>query len=426
MKKIIWTVLILCSLLIGIAAADDESYTAAAQVSVTDVTITPDVLMKGDTATVSVTVKNTGDDSVAISRATLTGTGIVVLNSQTYDAVGDIGSGTTKTFTFTIKASGSDGFYYPTFSLDFRDAGSLRYAVPVQVQNDEVEISVQDKPEVFTAGKKETVTILIGNPRENAVSGVTVTPSGDGIESTQSSYFIGNLSSDSSKEVTFDIAASRSTDLVLNVTYRNGINTHTSTLTVPIEVGTSLTDPIMVVNNLELSSSGGAYDLTGDISNAGIDDAKSVIVTVGSPATATDPYPSYVIGSLDSDDFSSFEVTFNGQGLTSVPILVEYKDEDGNDYTTTYTYEMSSGMTTSSDGSSVSAVSGSSSSGPGGAAGGGGPGGMGMLGFGSSGHSLPLTQIGIIIVVLIVGVVAWRKGYLGRARTALKNRMKKE
>lgn len=427
MKKIIWTVLILCSLLIGIAAADDESYTAAAQVSVTDVTITPDVLMKGDTATVSVTVKNTGDDSVAISRATLTGTGIAVLNSQTYDAVGDIGPGTTKTFTFTIQATGSDGFYYPTFYLDFRNAGSLRYAVPVQVQSNEVEISVQDKPEVFTADKKETVKLLIGNPRENSVSGVTVTPSGDGIESTQSSYFIGNLSPDGSKEVTFDISASKSTDLVLNVTYRNGINTHTSTLSVPITVGTSLTGPIMVVNNLELSSSGGSYDLTGDVSNAGIDDAMSVIVTVGTPATATDPYPSYVIGSLDSDDFSSFEVTFNGQGLTSVPILIQYKDADGNDYTTTYTYEMSTGMTTQSgDGSSVSASSGSSPSG--GAPSGGGPGGMSIFGMGGGGRSgeLPLTQIGILVVVLIVGVVAWRKGYLGRARTALKNRMKKE
>jgi uncharacterized protein YfaS (alpha-2-macroglobulin family) len=191
MKKIVWTAVILCILLIGTAAAaDDESSDAAAQISVTDVAITPDVLLKGDTATVAVTVKNTGDDSVALSRATFSGTGIAVLNSQTYDAVGDIGPGTTKTFTFTIQATGSDGFYYPTFYLDYRDAGSLRYAVPIQVQNDEVEISVLDKPEVFTADKKETVKLLIGNPRENAVSGVTITPSGDGIESTQSSYFV--------------------------------------------------------------------------------------------------------------------------------------------------------------------------------------------------------------------------------------------
>ncbi|WP_067050866.1 COG1361 S-layer family protein [Methanofollis ethanolicus] len=428
MRKIVWITLIIFSLLIGtVAASTDENYAAAAQVSVTDVQINPAVLIKGDTATVAVTVKNTGDDSVAISRATLSGTGIAVLNSQTYDTVGDIGASTTKTFTFTIRADGSDGFYYPTFTLDFRNAGSLRSPVPVQVQSNEVEISVLNKPEVFTADKKETVKLLIGNSRENAVSSVTVTPSGDGIESTQSSSFIGNISPDGSAEVTFDIAASHSTDLVLTVTYRNGINTHTTVLSVPIDVGTSLTDPILVVNNLKMSASGGTYDLTGDVTNAGLEDAMSVIVTAGSPAKATDPYPNYVIGSLDSDDFSSFEVTFTGQGLISVPILVQYKDEDGNDYTTTYTYEMSTGMATASgDSSSVSASSGSPSSG--GAPGGGGPGGMSMFGMGGGGRSgsLPLTQIGILIVVLIVGVVAWRKGYLGRARTALKNRVKKE
>lgn len=417
------------SLLTGtVAASTDENYDAAAKVSVTDVKVTPDVLMKGDTATVAVTVKNTGDDSVAISRAALSGTGIAVLNSQTYDSVGDIGAGTTKTFTFTIRADGSDGFYYPTFTLDFRNAGTLRSPVPVQVQSNELEISVVSKPEVFTADKKETVKLLIGNPRENEVSSVTVTPSGDGIESTQSSAFVGNLSPDGSANVTFDIAAAHATDLVLTVTYRNGMNTHTAVLSVPVEVGTSLTGPIMVVNNLKVSANGGTYDLTGDVSNAGLEDAMSVIVTAGSPAKTTDPYPNYVIGSLDSDDFSSFEVTFTGQGLTSVPVVVQYKDRDGNDYTTTYIYEIGTGAAFQENGSTVSASSGvSSSSRPDGGAPGGGPGGMSMFGIGGNrSGSLPLTQIGIIIAVLIVGVVAWRKGYLGRARAALKNRMKKE
>lgn len=416
-------------LLIGSAAAADDTtnYDDAAMVEVTDVTISPDVLMSSDTATVKVTVKNTGTDTVAISRAALYGTSISVLNAQTYDSVGDIGGGTTKTFTFTIEADGSDTVYYPTFYLDFRDAGSLRYPIAVKVQSNAVSVSVQDKPDIFTADKKETVTLLIGNPRENTVNGVTVTPSGDGIESTQSSYFIGDLDPDESEEVSFDVAASYSTDLVFTVTYRNGMNTHNSTLTIPVEVGESKTGPVMVINNLELSNSGGSYDVTGDVSNAGLEDAYSVIVTVGSPAEGTDPYPNYVIGSLDADDFSSFEVTFSGQGITSVPILVQYKDEEGNDYETTYTMDLD-GTSTGAAGTGSSG-SGSSFSGSGAPSGGGGPsGGMSLFGMGGGGgfSALPITQIGIILVVLIVGVVAWRKGYLGRARTALKNRMKKE
>jgi len=424
MKKTVWIVLMMFCLLTGSAAAvDTASYDAASMVAVTDVQISPDVLMNGDTATVKITVTNTGDETVAISRATFYGTGISVLNTQTYDSVGDIGGGTTKTFTFTIEADGFDTVYYPTFYLDFRDAGSLRYPVPVNVQSNEVQISVLDKPDVFTADKKETVTLLIGNPRENTVNGVTVAPSGDGIESTQSSYFIGDLEPDESAEVSFDVATADSTELVFTVSYSNGMNTHTSVITVPIEVGESKTGPIMVINNLELSSSGSSYEVSGDVSNAGLEDAKSVIVTAGSPAKGTDPYPNYVIGSLDSDDFSSFEVTFTGQGLTSVPIVVQYKDDDGNDYETSYTMDLSS--TTSGTASGSSSASSASLSGA--APGGGGPGGMGMLGMSGAGlGALPITQIGIILVVLIVGLVAWRKGYLGRARTALKNRMKKE
>ncbi|MDK2974816.1 MAG: hypothetical protein PWP08_1187 [Methanofollis sp.] len=422
MKKTVWFVLMMFCLLTGsVAAADTSNYNAASMIEVTDVQISPDVLMNGDTATVKVTVMNTGDETVAISRAVFYGTDISVLNSNTYDSVGDIGGGTTKTFTFTIEADGSDTVYYPTFYLDFRDAGSLRYPVAVKVQSNEVQISVQDRPDVFTADRKETVTLLIGNPRENTVNGVTVTPSGDGIESTQSGYFVGDLEPDESAEVSFDVAASHSTDLICTVTYRNGMNTHTSVITIPIEVGVSKTGPIIVINNLELSSSGGSYEISGDVSNAGLEDSKSVIVTVGSPAQGTDPYPNYVIGSLDSDDFSSFEVTFTGQGLTSVPIVVQYKDDDGNDYETSYTMDLSSTTSgTTSGGTSVSSFSGTAPSG-------GGPGGMGILGRSGGGlGALPITQIGIILVVLVVGLVAWRKGYLGRARTALKNLMKKK
>ncbi|TAJ44703.1 COG1361 S-layer family protein [Methanofollis fontis] len=423
MRLNLWIVLLIALLLPASAcAADVDTYDAAAQVTVTDIAIDPAVLMEDDTATVTVTVQNTGTGSVAISRAALYGTDISVLNTGTYDSVGEIGAGTSKQFTFTVRADCADGIYYPSFYLDFRDAGSLRCPVPVTVQSNEVQISVMDIPDVFTADKKETVSLLVGNPRQNTVNGVTLTPSGEGIECTQSSVFIGNLAPDGSAEVSLDVSASQSTDLVLTVTYRNGINTHTEVLTLPIEVGISKTDPIMVVNNLEVTSSGSGYEVSGDVSNAGLEDAMSVIVTVGSPAKATDPYPMYVIGSLESDDFSSFEVTFSGQGLTSVPIVIDYKDRDGNDYQTTYTLDMNGGFASAGDNADASSVQASGFSGPGG-----GRGGMMMPGMSGAGFAgLPLLQIAGGIVVVIAAIVAWKKGLFSRARTALQNRRKKE
>jgi hypothetical protein len=40
-----------------------------------------------------------------------------------------------------------------------------------------------------------------------------------------------------------------------------------------------------------------------------------------------------VVGGLEPDDFSSFEVTFTAENVTTVPIQVTYRDSDGNLYT---------------------------------------------------------------------------------------------
>jgi hypothetical protein len=52
-----------------------------------------------------------------------------------------------------------------------------------------------------------------------------------------------------------------------------------------------------------------------------------------------------VVGTLDADDFSSFEVTFRADPETAeIPLLIEYRDDDGNRYTATLTVDLS-GMT---------------------------------------------------------------------------------
>ncbi|MCK4733925.1 MAG: hypothetical protein KAT65_15835, partial [Methanophagales archaeon] len=44
----------------------------------------------------------------------------------------------------------------------------------------------------------------------------------------------------------------------------------------------------------------------------------------------------YFVGLLSADDFSSFELDVKvGENETQVPLLIEYKDEDGNLFTMT-------------------------------------------------------------------------------------------
>ncbi|WP_304836814.1 COG1361 S-layer family protein [Methanocalculus sp.] len=406
------------------SAEDTTSYSAASMVSVTGVTISPDILMKGDTALVTVTITNNGDQSVKLSRAILygtqsaTGDGITVADTTNYNSIGDIGAGVSRDFVFTINAVGQDAIYYPIFYLDFQNAGSIRYPLPVKVQSDSIRVSLVDMPDVFTAEKKESVTLLIGNPRDNAVQGVIVNLLGDGVASTQSGYFLGTLKAGESTKVSLDISASYSSNPVIAVSYRNGMNTHTTSLDLAIEVGESKTAPRMVVNNLATGISGGVSTITGDVSNAGIEDARSVVVTVGTPARAIDPYSQYVIGSLESDDFSSFEVTYDAGGHTSIPIIVSYKDLHGNDYTMTYLFD--TGAVSMTSGGGVT----SSGSAP---AAGGQPGGMGMMGMSGAGlGSLPLLEFVLFIGLVVAVVICWRRGYLARAFTILKMKLKKD
>jgi hypothetical protein len=144
--------------------------------------------------------------------------------------------------------------------------------------------------------------------------------------------------------------------------------------------------------------------MTGDITNTGITDAKGLTVTVGSPAQAMGPYPEYAIGSLTTDDAGSFEVTFSSQDLTSVPLIMRWKDAVGNDYSVTKKLNLGSDLGTGGN-SSASRTSGSTSVGAGGT------GGAGRTGGNMGGASLfsasrgggissfyPVIAAGIIVV----------------------------
>jgi hypothetical protein len=399
----------------GPAAAATSADNAASYVSVTKLTVEPEAFMPDDTGIITVEIVNSGTVPVAIYRAEILSPDITVLNYQIYDSVGAIGPGNSMQFTFHIQPKVAEGMIFPMFYLDYTDAGSLRYPVPLKVDSTPITVSVIDAPDSFSAGTRDKVTLSVSNPRDNSVSSVSVTPGGKGITTTQSSSFLGTLEPDETKTATFEIIATEATNLVFDVSYRNGLNQHHSVLTFPVTVGERNTAAEMVVNNLEVSQSGASVTVSGDVTNAGLQDAKAVKVTVGDPAKPADPNPVYVIGALEPDDFSSFEVTCTVQGASSIPLVIQYRDTDGKFFETTVDVTLRS---------SAMAASGA-------AAGAGSPQGMpsgnlgrqgGFFSFGNGISKIPFTEILIIIVACIAVAVAWRKGYLARAIEKVRNR----
>lgn len=384
--------------------------TPESQIAVMGITISPEVFMYGDTGVIGVEIRNTGSTGVAISAARLLSDGVTVVNDETYDVVGTVGPGSTMQFTFTVKADVADGIYYPAFYLDMRDGGSFRYHIPVQVSDSQIWVSIQNAPETFPADSEDTVILSVGNPRENTVNGVTIIPTGIGFTSTPKAVFLGNLPADMVRSASFNITASQATDLTFIISYRNGINQHNETLTLPVVVGRRTVDPEMVINNIEIARNGPSIDLTGDVTNAGLKDAYSVQVTVGSPAQAIAPYPVYVVGRLEPDDFSSFEITCRAEGASSVPLIVQYKDATGKTYEETVTVSLTDTQSPSQGNTGIQSGAGSTSPWNG-------PGGESMSGSSEGGSArVPILEIALVIIGGVVVAIAWRKGYFAKIR----------
>ncbi len=322
-------------LLIAVCLLVSPVVAGPADMAVTSVAVDPPVLMQGDTGTVTVVVQNTGPMVVPVARARLYGDGVVPV-SDPYPSVGDIGAGTGRTFSFAVRADASDGTYYPRFSLDFRENGTLNYPVPVRVDDTPLRAAMAGKPETFSPGREAAVTIQVANPRPNAASGVQVTPFGEGFSVTPTGAFIGSLAPDGSATVHFNLTPASETNVTFQVAWRNGPNTHAANLTQPVAFGEDKRRADPVASNIVVVPEGDAYRTTGDIANAGLESARSVLVTVGPPAAPTDPYRVYVVGTLDPDDVAPFELTFRaGADVTEVPLIIDYRDSDGNPSTVT-------------------------------------------------------------------------------------------
>lgn len=340
MKKVMFMLVLSIALTCGMVGT-----CTASQVGVIDVSLDPEVFFPHDTGTVTIVIQNTGTTPVEISRVNLQGIrGIDVIESPHYSGIGSLGSGDTMTTSFTIRAGSDEGIFYPRFSLNFVPTGNMMFPIPLMVDKTPIEAGITGRPDTFMEGKKDTITISVGNPRENALSGVSITPATEIADIVPTSAFIGTLNPGQKSNATFSVTPTGKGDLTFNVEYRNGQNRHTVPLTIPVVLGTAKKIAEPIVSNVEVTSISGGYRITGDVSNAGLETARSVVMTTKEPAKPIDPFRVYVVGALDADDFSSFEVTFAANDTESVPLVTRYRDDDGNLYEEITPVTIRSGM----------------------------------------------------------------------------------
>jgi hypothetical protein len=404
-----------CCLVVCAAAATTTGSVSASdgiyQTHVTSVKLDPEVFFPYETGTVTVTLTNSGNQTVTLSQPDILETHIAVTNKGSYNTNVRLGPGSQMTYSFRVVLSGEDGTYFPVFTVSTVEAGSISYPFDLEADSKELEATIVDRPDNFVVGKKDNINLSLVNSRNGALTDITITPSGNGSTVSPRQKFIASLPAGSSQTVPFQVTPDRASDLTFHITYHNGNNDHVIDAVLPLNIGEDKLAAVPIVNNIVLTPSGSSYKLTGDVNNAGITDAKSMVLTVLSPAKPVEPYADYAVGSLASDDFSSFTLTFMGTDLSNVPLQIRWKDADGNSFSTVKNLDLryssgSSGTVTGSSGSSSS--SGTTGSATARTSAGGPPGGGSIFGFGGSSRGgglssfYPVIALGIIIIVGIV------------------------
>ena len=359
--------------------------------SIQSLTVTPGTLVPGETGQLEFTVVNAGLTPLVIDKISVTDSEHVIsVKHPAITSLGAIGAGKSLTVTLPIAAKDVEGTFYPTLYVDFKyDSATnlqytyLKYPFAVTVDSKSVSLSVTERPEVFEADTTQVVGLSIGNLRSNQIVSVVVTASGEGVSCEEGMVFAGSLAPGQSSEVFLTVITSEKTESInLDVSYKNGANWHTDTLTIPVEGGELKTGADLFVNNIEITSGTSHTTITGDVNNAGLQTAKGLVVSLDG-AEAVQPYPVFVVGSLDADGLSEFELTFTNSESDVLDLIFTYKDENGNTYVQEETV-------------SISAVQSS-------------------VNGGMSGGNPVAAGIAVVLLILIIGgavFLVWKKGNL--------------
>ncbi|MDD4136691.1 MAG: hypothetical protein PHT99_02205 [Methanoregula sp.] len=420
--------LVLMASIAPVSADTNQNQGGSSYVYVSAVTMDPETFYPYEAGTVSITLTNDGNTSVGVTHPNLLATSndISIVNQDKWKTLTYIGSANSITYTFDVTVNGMDGNYYALFSIETKDGQNIHYPITFEVDSEDLHAAISKKPETFTIDSEASVNLSLINPRDGSIKSIYITAEDSGTDITPSQTFISEIAANSVTEVPFTVIPHKATNITFNIDYQNGDVKRQVTVTLPINPGNAKDAAVPTINNMALTSSGTTYDLTGDITNTGVTDANGVVVSVGLPAKGTGTYPEYAVGSLASDDSSSFEVTFTCTDLSSVPLVIHWKDSAGTDYSFTKTvdlttYSGSGGMPSAGTTGSSTRTSGSFSGAPSGT---GGPGGMsgGPGGSSTSTSSSVLSSItsakgGLssfypviaMFVLIIIGAVAYTK-----------------
>lgn len=202
-------------------------------------TLQPEVPMAGDTATVTITLKNSASEytikmdgkdyimNAQIQSAELLGNEFVDVTSEPYYNAGIVGPGDSLDLSYTVRIKNNtpDGTYFLNFDLKgSARLYSLNLKIPIRVESSSIQTALSETPEL-NPGK---IVLNVANNRPNTVQAASVIPVGNA-SFEPAEYFIGTMEPDELFTVKFDMKPGNlQEDLKFRLRFKNGNNWHES------------------------------------------------------------------------------------------------------------------------------------------------------------------------------------------------------
>jgi hypothetical protein len=327
---------------------------------VTSYTLTPGILMPGDTAELQVVITNLELTSTTTTNAFITGISTPAVSTITTNTatiqniwivpdgdggntikaqsnipnIGDLAPGASMTVSFRLTAHENitPDLYYPVLNVDVNSYQDVKYPIPIRVSSTQASLLEKNVPLTISQSGSTPITITAVNKRETVVEDVTISvETNENLSITPQTMYLGTMDSETSEDLVFSLQPSQINkyNITFVMTYRNGENNHNSTLQIPIEI-VSYSDVSPVLYSIPKTISLGSSDrIKLEVYNAKTEAITGVIVIPESDLTIL---PSqFFIGAMDPDDVfsASFDIDTSDASLGnhSISFKVIFKQD---------------------------------------------------------------------------------------------------
>jgi len=238
--RVIIVSLILMLLVVATVCADDTSSTSssstsssstssdsssssttvdqAALITVSNVTLDPEVFFPYEEGTVTVTLSNAGTSAIGLTNPDIMSNYLHVNEKMDWGTTTYIGAGQTMTYSFVVTADppqgSDDGTYYALFTIATDGGYPVHYPIEIKVSSDPLKAVISDKPSPFSLSTPGNVTLNLMNCRDGDLQNLEVTAEGTGVDISPEQVFVGALTADNSTAVSFEITPHQESDVV--------------------------------------------------------------------------------------------------------------------------------------------------------------------------------------------------------------------